>query len=242
VRRTGLSVISASVVLVGLACGGAGSGAGAENQFHTAAEAGVATAARTLGSGWKPPEAPRFADAVIADRCGSPITGLGAPVSRLLTSATSPVLHRDAGEGTEEHGDVRTAVLVYRSAANAQASFTRIDAGALERCLIVTTNQYLDADEAANDLEPLPDATAESFDTTSGPSAGGDETAMLRSTFQEELLGGYDNTHDVALYVARRGPVVVTAIAASNSQNSDPGAPAQLARRVGTTTLARAAG
>jgi hypothetical protein len=65
---------------------------------------------------------------------------------------------------------------------------------------------------------------------------------MYAATFYEDVLGGYDNSHGVALFIARDGPVVATSVMAYNSQSFGDAEVADLARdaqRIGLATLAR---
>ncbi len=226
--------MAAFLVLVGLAS--CASADGAVNP-PAAAGAGVADATDVLGSTWEPSEEPRFADDFITNRCGNPTTGLGAPDEGLLASETSPILNRAPGADGKGYGNVRTAVLVYKTLPTAQAAFDQLGSPALEDCLVAAINNYLDADPYA---DSIPRATADSFETTSAPFAAADQATLTGSFFWEEVLGGFDNSHNTALFVGRSGPIIVTAIVASNSQNPDPENPASLARRLGVSALAHA--
>lgn len=103
--------------------------------------------------------------------------------------------------------------------------------------LVAAVNAYLDNDP---DADTVPRSTVDSFDTKSAPFAAGNEALLTGSLFSEEVLGGFDNSHTTVLFVGRSGPVVVTALAASNAQNPDPDNPSSLARRLGVSALARA--
>src|SRR3954454_2330510 len=48
---------------------------------------------------------------------------------------------------------------------------------------------------------------------------------LIQARYPEEMLGGYDNYHDVADARGRAGGAVVTSYFATNSQQGDPPAP-----------------
>lgn|GEM_PF-5817280 len=83
-------------------------------------------------------------------------------------------------------------------------------------------------------------ATPKTFRTTETHLAVGAGGLLVLTSFDEEVLGGFDNSHDVALVIARSGSVVVTALVASNSQSGDAPATAAVATRLTTVALERA--
>ena len=131
--------------------------------------------------------------------------------------------------------NVRTAVLVYESSAAARSAVDQLDEAAFEDCLVTTTNGYLNDD--ATRVRPRCNGRT-AFDTKRYDAPTGQAT--YASTFYEDVLGGFDNAHGVALFVGREGPVVTTAVTASNSQQFGDEEVADLARatrRVGQATL-----
>ena len=208
-------------------------------EANLVAQAGAADAVVVLGRAWEPPRSPKVVDAIIAARCGNPRAGLGAPSAGLQGSATSPALfnERNVGPIPTVSGTVRTGILVYEDATRAKTAFERLGVQAFEDCMVAAVNTYIHSDTP--DREPVADATVASFDTTRAPAVAGDQATLITSTFEEEVIGGFDNFHRTALFVARSGPVIVTALAASNGQVLDRKMAAALARRLGVSALAR---
>ena len=132
---------------------------------------------------------------------------------------------------------MRTGVLVYESRAQAERAFTHLQTSAFENCLVASSQSWLDAQGPA--YGDVPDPTVASFDTTSGSFDAGEQATITDTSFEEEVIGGFDNEHNAARFVARSGSVVVLAIAASNTQMGDPQNPGSLARRLGGGALAR---
>ena len=64
--------------------------------------------------------------------------------------------------------------------------------------------------------------------------------AVLNTTFDEEVLGGADNTNSESLYVERDGNLVVTAIATASGQILDSNDSTAPARRLGVSALRHA--
>ena len=233
-------VVSAIAALIGIASCDSSNHDLSRAQAAAATRAGTTDAASVLGTSWEPVGSLPGADALIADHCGDLRPGLGLPSTGLVGNATSPVLFRDqnTGGGPTEHTDVRTAVVAYKGSASATAAFGKVGVAAFERCLIAAVSTYLDGDHP--DSEPVPDPTGRSFTVTSPSVSAGDEAVMYVGTFDEDILGGSDNTHVVALFVARSDSLIVTAIAAANSQTETPAAATSWARRLGVSALARA--
>jgi hypothetical protein len=227
--------------------------------------AGIAGTTEQLGAQWQSPERPWLVDETITDRCGDARNGLAAPTAGLISAGTSPMLTpviEEPPNGTpaatgplpgsppstppstepqarDRYGNVRVSVLVYRDDATARAAFDRLTPEALEECFVVATNRYL---VAAERTHGVPDATADSFETTSAPFAAGDEAILTGIFFGEEVTGGFDNSHNAAQLTARAGRVIVTALAVSNTQMPDTENPSALARALGVVALQRAAG
>jgi hypothetical protein len=204
-----------------------------------AARVGAADAAAVLGRAWKPPRTTGLVDAIIAERCGNPRTGLGAPSDGLRGSAVSPALFGDPNfvPTPKVYGNVRSAILVYEDSARAKPAVERLGMQAFQNCMVAAVNTYIHSDPP--DREPVPDATVTSFDGSSHSDTGKQET-RITSSFEEEVIGGFDNFHCSVLFVARSGAVIVTALAASSGQLLECGSPAALARRLGVSALARA--
>jgi hypothetical protein len=62
---------------------------------------------------------------------------------------------------------------------------------------------------------------------------------LISGQFEEELLGGFDNTHNIAEVTGRTGPFVATAYYATNSQGGDPPRTEALAQRLAMAVLDR---
>jgi hypothetical protein len=212
-----------------------------EADADASTDAGVADATEMIGPTWRHPRSARFVDAVIVERCGDPRSELGDSPVGLVSAAASPTLTRTKTAGSEaRYGDVRTAALAFTDNASATRAFRQLSGAALEDCLVDATNRYLDRDRRAGDgMARIPDASVDSFATTQSP-VPGEEATLAGSQFDEAVIGGFDNTHNTAQYVARSGALVVTALAASNAQNPDPDNPAALAQRLGRAALERA--
>jgi hypothetical protein len=103
-------------------------------------------------------------------------------------------------------------------------------------------NRFLARDRAQYGFaeDELPDAEAESFRMRDAPVGIGDQAKQVDATFEEEVIGGNDNTRRLALVVARKGPVVVTALVAVSSQNLDGDSGLDTARRLAIAALRRA--
>lgn len=183
-----------------------------------------------------PPGHGPFVDADIAGRCGNPRTGFAPPTGGLLSSESSPTFYvSDLRRG---YGHVRIAVLAYKNPARAKTAFEKLGTTAFEDCLVAATNSWLDKAGGAYTSVPVP--TVDEFETTSAPVVAGDQATLTETMFYEDVLGGYDNAHNAALFVARSGPLLISAIAASNDQRADPENSAALARSLGIAALARA--
>jgi len=134
--------------------------------------------------------------------------------------------------------DIRTAVLVYDDSTDAGAGFRSIRLESYERCLAATINRW-------HEIRPRyrgDDATPESFDSTSRPVAADFDARLIETQFDEALLGGGDNSRAQALFVGRKGPVVVTALVVANTQGFRADELASLsnaANRVGEEMLRR---
>ncbi len=228
-------------VLIAVASCSGGSHTLSRTAAASAAKAGAADAAHVLGATWGPPASPRAADATITERCGDPRAGLGAPVLGNLGLATSPVLRRDpnVGPGPKESMHARTAVIAYKNRANAAAGFNTIGFADFERCLLAGVATYLRAEHP--DATPAPKPSPGEFTVSSPTVSAGDAAVMYTARFDERVLGGSDNSHAVALFVARSGSSLVTAFAACSRQNLNPDDATVLARRLGRSALARAA-
>jgi hypothetical protein len=213
-------------------------------EADAAAAAGTVDAAQLVGGTWEPPGTPeRYIDPTINDRCVRAGSGLGASEDGLVSEAVSaPFFGWSDPPGVG--GNVRTAVRVYESSAAAEAAVDGLGDAAFERCLIATTNRFLHKYvPVAGNGGPMKDASADSFETKHYPVSTGYHAMLAASTFYEEVIGGFDNTHVVALLVARSGPVVVTAMSTSDGQlwlPKDIASMARSARRLGVAALARA--
>jgi hypothetical protein len=225
------------VFLVGIAACGSDGGSTASSPGQGAVDAGVADAAKVLGAGWGPPKEVRYGDTVLIEECGNPTAGLGVPREGLIAHGSSPHLQSFSLSGPD-YGDARTSVLVYDDSVSAQRAFEHLGDTSFEDCLVAAVNHYLDADR---DPEyPLPEATGDSFDTTSVPFPAGSEAKLIGSLYPEDVFGGFDNDHYVVLFVARSGPVIVTALALVNGQSIEMPLVGATARRLGVSALARA--
>jgi hypothetical protein len=209
-------------VLFVFSCGGSSGDLVDRDAADAATKAGAANTAEVLGPTWGAPRAPLFVGATIAERCGNPGSGLGVPAEGLLSSATSPVLFSDPDRSPSLHAatHVRTALLAYDNNEHAGAVFDKIGAPAFNRCLAAAVNTYIRGDHP--DADPVPDATADSFETKGAAVFRFDEARVVGSTFEQELIGGYDNKNNEVLFVARSGNLVATAVVAASGQNFDP--------------------
>jgi hypothetical protein len=205
-------------------------------QAADVAQAATADAAELLGSAWFP-QTERFrSSGIIVGICGDPRVGLGLPDRGLLEDAASPELsgeiHPDASP--TQTTTTRTAVGVYRDDEGAQAAFAALGPKVLESWLLDPIAEFVRGDTNPDRIsEPVPAAVGVSSQEVSA----GDEATMLVTQFDENVFGGTDNTRDVALFVARSGSVVVTALAHTSSQQSAPKSTAILARRLGISAL-----
>lgn len=68
----------------------------------------------------------------------------------------------------------------------------------------------------------------------------GDDGLLVEATFDEVVLGGGDNNHNVELLVARSEASVLTVIVVANRQGLRAGGQISLARRRGQALIARA--
>lgn len=237
VRPAVVAVVAALVAVA--ACSGGGH-AMSRVAAGSAVKAGASDAAHLLGATWAPLASPRDADAIITQRCGDPRAGLDAPGAGILGRATSPVLLRDenVGPSPTETIHARTAVIAYKDNASATAAFTALGFAEFERCLLAAVSAYLRADHP--DASPAPKPSPGEFTVSSPAVSAGDAAVMYAATFDENVLGGSDNSHAVALFVARSGSFLVTALAACNRQNLNADHATALARRLGRSALTHA--
>ena len=190
-----------------------------------------------LGGSWEPPAQPDLADPIIAEDCGDPFSTVRGSVDGLQGRAVSPVLAPAPDDEGRSFGEVRVAVAVFATIERAAATDDATAAVQAE-CVRAAVTRYL-AMRDAGDGEDVAPPTIDAFPTRGGPGGGTNATVTL-TRFDEDVLGGFDNLHDVASARARSGSVVASALVASNSQNGDAARTVAMARRLAEAALRRA--
>jgi hypothetical protein len=229
-------VIVLALAAIAAACGGDG-----EAPIAIATVEAMAPG-ELVGGSWRAPRDPKLVDPTIVGDCGDPVHDLGLPNVDVRASVVSPVLEAVDDDGPGDGGVVRTAAIVYETDPAARRAVEAVRAGALRRCLLTSVNRFLARDRAQYDFtaDELPDATGESFRMRDAPVGIGDQARQIDATFEEEVIGGNDNTRRLALVVARKGPVVVTALVAVSSQTLGGDSGPDTARRLTIAALQRA--
>ena len=176
----------------------------------TAVKAGTAIDANAPGGPWRRLSA--RGPGMISSRCGDARRLLGVPGVAPLDEAVAPSLSSTIASSRYPlvSLDMRLAVLAYSEDADARAAMGRIGKDAFTRCLVAAINDFLDH-RGPVDFEAVGHATAESFRTTQRSVPGGDSATQFDASFGEHVLGGFDNSNEVPLFVVRSGPFVVTA-------------------------------
>ena len=128
-------------------------------------------------------------------------------------------------------------VLVFRDAVAATRA-VRVSNAALRRCLVRVTNNYLDHRGAQ--YPTVEHATTRSFRIARRSVGIGDDGLLIEGRFDEAVLGGGDNNHNVEPLVARSEASVLTVIVVANGQGLRAGGQISLARRLGHALIARA--
>ena len=144
-------------------------------------------------------------------------------------------------EGGPDPGYARVTVSAYADEASAESTVRSPQETGFASCVIAAVKKWFPA--AGYDL-PKRDSYAplksSSIRTDSQTITGnGHALRLISGQFDEELLGGSDNTHTIAEVTGRSGPVVVTAYYATNSQGGDPLRTNALAQRLAVATLDR---
>ena len=230
-----------SILIVMLVVSAVACESGASRASPREADMRVATASVDpsvlVGGTWHRLESSPDVDARLARNCGSVPSGLGISRAKLVRFARSETYNGVSDRrGDEEGGDVRIGVLVFRSAA-AAARAARVSSAGFRRCLVRMTNHYLDHRGAS--YPTVEHATGRSFRLVRRSVSIGDGGVLIEGGFDEAVLGGGDNCHNVDLLVARSGATVVTVVVAANGQGLAPDGQISLARRISRGLIAR---
>lgn len=186
----------------------------------------VRSAARTTGADWAAAEVPsRGPGSPLVSACGDP-RRLGDAFAAAETVRTSPVRQRrvadpGSGEWFRVDGFLRVAAARFPDASAAQRAVASVSPAVLETCVVAAVNDYLKAEPGDDDdVDP---ATASDFATRQVRRATGGRPAVVQSAFEEEVVGGYDNSRTVNLALARSGATVAMVTTAIGQQSADPG-------------------
>ena len=237
-----MTACARSILIVMLVVSAVACESGASRAPPQQADMRVATASVDpsvlVGGTWHRLESSPDVDAPLARNCGSVPSGLGISRAKLVRFARSETYNGVSDRrGDEEGGDVRIGVLVFRSAA-AAARAAQVSSAVFRRCLVRMTNDYLDHRGAS--YPTVEHATGRSFRLVRRSVSIGDGGGVLiEGGFDEAVLGGGDNCHNVDLLVARSGATVVTVVVAANGQGLAPDGQISLARRISRGLIAR---
>ena len=121
---------------------------------------------------------------------------------------------------------VRIGAVRYADDATAERAVRSITGNSFQRCTVDATRRYLET--RGDEWRDVPPPTAAEFTTTS---TSDDGTALLRTSFDEEAIGGHDNTEALSIAVARSGRLVITVVSATSSQSPDAAADVQFVKR-----------
>ena len=116
---------------------------------------------------------------------------------------------------------VRIAALQFPDEASARSAAAALTPEVLRRCVVHSVNDYLRSLDTT-EYGLVPTATAKSFRVRQVQSASQGRPAVQQVTFDEEVLGGYDNGRAVTLGVTQSGPVVATVVSADSAQLLEP--------------------
>lgn len=187
------------------------------------------------------------ADPIIVNRCGDPRARGRMPDDGLVAASSSPVLTYNPGSRPATwpgSGEAQVTVAVYGDDASAQAAVDAPNEPTLTDCVIDAIRQWYRLqpyDEKSATAETGVPLSDESIETGTVTTQHGDtKLRTLTGRFPEEVMGGFDNYHDLAETIGHSGPVVVTAFVVSNSQQGDPEATQALAQRLAAAALDRA--
>lgn len=195
---------------------------------------------------WRPPQPvgghryPLAADRAIVQHCGHSVATKGSALANALSPLRAywPVQYPENGP---DPGYGQVTVTAYADEVSAESAVRSPRESGFASCVIAAIKEWFPA--AGYDLSqresylPLKSSsirTAQKTITDNGASL-----RLISGQFDEELLGGSDNTHDIAEVRGRSGPVVVTAYYATNSQGGDPARTKAVAERQAVAALDR---
>lgn len=182
-------------------------------------------AADVSGSEWVAVERSRGPGVTLTSTCGDP-AGLGVALDGVATSSASPVRqHRvvapDLGRPIALDSYLRVAATRYEDQGQAERAMAALTPAALERCVVGAVNEYVDARYRNDVADEIPAATAVDIEARQARRGTSGRPAVVQSTFEEEVLGGYDNSRSVSLAVVRSDATVLTVVLAKGAQSAD---------------------
>jgi Flp pilus assembly protein TadG len=201
----------------------------------------VQDAFETIGGRWAPilNGSSRGSGVIVARQCVAPLTGDERRAASPVRAQVFDLPPNGVTGVTLGGPFLRVAALRYGSDAAAARAVRSMTPAVLDRCVVRAVNRYLRERDPRDSLMPVRPATSRSIDTTWVRRSSASRTTVVQSTFEEEVLGGFDNGHAVSLGVARSGPLVVTVLRVTGSQILEPRADAQLVERAATALTHR---
>lgn len=144
-------------------------------------------------------------------------------------------------EGGPDSGYARVTVTVYVDEATAESAARSLQPRGFADCVIGAVKKWFPAaGYDVSERESYVPLQSSSIKTDShATNDDGHSLVLVSGQFEEELLGGFDNTHNIAQVTGRVGPVVVTGYYATNSQGGDAPRTNALARRLAVAALDR---
>lgn len=199
---------------------------------------------------WRPVTRPELVDPIIVNQCANPRGSKRMPTTGLVAGSSSPVRWYKPdpffGQNGVGFGVVQVTAARYVDEQAARSAASTPDSARLTSCVIdAIRRRWLP-------LQPFDESTAAGetgVSLTSGSIDSGTMTTKRRNgtfhtidqRFPEEMIGGFDNYHDLAETIGQSGSIVTTAFVASASQQGDPQATQALAQRLAAAALERAA-
>lgn len=170
--------------------------------------------------------------------------------SRTDVVSVSPVLVYRPNEFYAQNGlgfgVVRITVARHQHSGSARAAAADPAASALKQCVVDAIradwfpHQKFSEQESTRETGvPLASDSIEA--RSSADTDRHTRTRTVTLILPEEMIGGYDNYHDVVETIGRSGPLVASALVVTNSQSGDPHAAEKLGRKLTAAALRRAA-
>jgi hypothetical protein len=163
------------------------------------------------------------------DACSDPVDEVGLGAAGIVVDGRSHVWHavpEPGGEDDRNDTYVVTGGVLYASAAEADEALGGADLTALVDCLQREVDQAVvgrvggdGQDELVN---PAGAGDLSGLDTNAHELDLGDGGVLLTAEMGVEALGGFDHSYVFTVGVVRRGPAVVTLVAADDEQSIDP--------------------